>query len=289
MKGIILAGGAGTRLHPLTFSVSKQLLPVYDKPMVYYPLSTLMLAGIKDILIITTVEDGPLFAKLLGNGEKFGITLTYAIQEAPNGLAEAFIIGEEFIGGDSVCLILGDNIFYGGGLQSKLLKAKEEVIHKQRARIFGSIVSDPERYGIAVLKSNGQIESIEEKPKDPRSNLAITGLYMYPNSVIEIAKNIEPSIRGELEITDVNKVYFNNGLIDIDVLSRGYAWLDTGTHDSLCEASEFIKIIEHRTGQKIGCLEEVGLNYGWITKKEILISIKGLKGEYYKYLQKLTV
>lgn len=289
MKGIILAGGAGTRLHPLTFSVSKQLLPVYDKPMVYYPLSTLMLAGIRDILIITTIEDGPLFAKLLGNGEKFGITINYAIQEAPDGLAQAFIIGEEFIGGDDVCLILGDNIFYGGGLQSKLLKAKEEVIQKQRARVFGSIVSDPERYGVAVLKSNGQIEGIEEKPEEPRSNLAITGLYMYPNSVIEIAKNIEPSIRGELEITDVNKIYVNNGLLDIDVLSRGYAWLDTGTHDSLCEATEFVKTIEHRTGQKIGCLEEIGLIYGWITKEEILSSTNGLKGEYYQYLQSLTV
>lgn len=287
MKGIILAGGAGTRLHPLTFSVSKQLLPVYDKPMVYYPLSTLMLAGIRDILIITTIEDEPLFTRLLGNGEKFGVTITYAIQEAPDGLAQAFLIGEEFIGGDDVCLILGDNIFYGGGLQSRLVKAKQEVIQQKKARIFGSIVSDPQRYGVAVLKSNGQIESIEEKPENPRSNLAVTGLYMYPNSVIEIAKNIEPSARGELEITDVNKIYLNNDLLGLEVLSRGYAWLDTGTHDSLCEATEFIKIIEHRTGQKIGCLEEVGFNNGWITKQEILKSTNGLKGGYYVYLQNL--
>ena len=287
MKGIILAGGSGTRLHPLTLAVSKQLLPIYDKPMIYYPLSVLMLAGIKEILIISTPYDLPNFKKLFGTGEQFGIQLSYAEQPTPDGLAQAFIIGEEFIGEDDVCLVLGDNIFYGAGLQKLLKEAVKTVQHEQKAIVFGNYVSDPERYGVAEFDGSQNVISIEEKPKEPKSNYAVVGLYFYPNSVIEIAKEVKPSHRGELEITSINQSYLEQDNLKMQILSRGFAWLDTGTHEALTEATEFVKAVEKRTGLKIACLEEIALNYKWISKDVLLNSIENLKGNYYSYLQKL--
>jgi len=265
MKGIILAGGSGTRLYPITIPVSKQLLPVYDKPMIYYPLSILMLANIKDILVITTPEDSGSFQKLLGDGKRLGIRLSYTVQERPNGLAEAFILGDKFIGTDSVCLILGDNIFYGQGLGAKLESAVE---HQDQATIFGYYVKDPERYGVAGFDKNMNVISIEEKPKQPASNYAVTGLYFYPNEVIDAAKNIRPSARGELEITDVNKVFLERKKLRMEILGRGFAWLDTGTYESLMEAGTFVEVIERRQGLKIACLEEIALTKGYITLEE---------------------
>jgi glucose-1-phosphate thymidylyltransferase len=287
MKGIILAGGSGTRLHPLTLSVSKQLLPIYDKPMIFYPLSVLMLAEIKEILIISTPQDLPNFKKLLGDGSQLGINLQYAEQPAPDGLAQAFIIGETFIGNDDVSLILGDNIFYGAGFQKLLRKAKDIVAEEKKAVVFGNFVNDPERYGIAELNTNNNVVSIEEKPSNPKSNYAVAGLYFYPNSVIEIAKNVAPSERGELEITTVNQKYLGEDNLKMEILSRGFAWLDTGTHEALTEASEFVKTVEKRTGLKIGCLEEIALNYNWITKEDLQNRISDLKGDYYNYLKEI--
>jgi glucose-1-phosphate thymidylyltransferase len=269
MKGIILAGGAGTRLHPLTQAVSKQLLPVYDKPMIYYPLSVLMLAEITEILLISTPQDLPNFKKLLGNGTQLGISISYAEQPSPDGLAEAFLIGEEFIGSDDVCLILGDNIFYGAGFQQLLLNAKQQVETAQKATIFGYYVEDPQRYGVAEFDATGQVLSIEEKPKTPKSHYAVVGLYFYPHSVVEIAKQVKPSDRGELEITTVNQTYLQRGELVMQHLSRGFAWLDTGTHEALTEATEFVKTIEKRTGLKIGCIEEIAYRKGYIDRKQL--------------------
>jgi glucose-1-phosphate thymidylyltransferase len=266
MKGIILAGGSGTRLYPITIPISKQLLPVYDKPMIYYPLSILMLANIRDILIITTPQDNVSFEKLLGDGKRFGIRLSYMVQEAPNGLAEAFIIGEKFIGGDSVCLILGDNIFYGQGLVEKLEAA---VYRENMATIFGYYVKNPKRYGVAGFDKNMNVISIEEKPKNPASNYAITGLYFYPNDVIAVAKKIKPSWRGELEITDVNKAFLERNLLKLEILGRGFAWLDTGTYDTLMEAGAFVEVIERRQGLKIACLEEIAFEKGYISLEQL--------------------
>ena len=288
MKGIILAGGSGTRLHPLTKVVSKQLLPIYDKPMIYYPLSVLMLAGIREILIISTPHDLPNFKRLFGDGSQLGIKLSYKEQPSPDGLAQAFIIGEEFIGNDDVCLILGDNIFYGNGLRQLLTKAIETVEQENKAIVFGSYVRDPERYGVAEFDNNKDVISIEEKPTNPKSNYAVVGLYFYPNSVIEIAKNVKPSNRGELEITTVNQNYLALNQLKMQILSRGYAWLDTGTHEALTEATEFVKAVEKRTGLKIACLEEIALNYNWIDKDLLLNSIGNYKGEYYDYLKRLV-
>ena len=287
MKGIILAGGSGTRLHPLTIAVSKQLLPVYDKPMIYYPLSVLMLAGIKEILIISTPHDLPNFKRLLGDGSLFGIQLSYKEQPNPDGLAQAFIIGEEFISNDDVCLILGDNIFYGAGLQSLLEKTVKNVEEEGNAIIFGNYVNDPERYGVAEFDANKRVLTLEEKPIHPKSNYAVVGLYFYPNSVIEIAKEVKPSHRGELEITSVNQSFLDKDKLKLEILSRGFAWLDTGTHESLTEATEFVKAVEKRTGLKIACLEEIALNYSWITKEKITQQVKNLKGDYYEYLASL--
>ena len=287
MKGIILAGGAGTRLHPLTISISKQLLPVYDKPMIYYPLSVLMLAAIRDILIISTPQDLPAFKKLLGDGSRFGINLSYAEQPSPDGLAQAFIIGEEFIGNDDVTLILGDNIFYGAGLQKLLTDAIQTVDNERKAVIFGAYVNDPQRYGVAEFDANGQVLSIEEKPKEPKSNYAVVGLYFYPNSVVKIAKNVKPSWRGELEITSVNQAYLEQERLRLIKLSRGFAWLDTGTHEALTDATEFVKVIEKRTGLKIACLEEIAWRYKWISTDALKQQIEGQKSTYYTYIQKL--
>ena len=287
MKGIILAGGSGTRLHPLTLSVSKQLLPVYDKPMIYYPLSVLMLAGIKEILIISTPHDLPSFKKNLNDGSQFGIKLEYAEQPKPEGLAQAFIIAEKFIKNDDVCLILGDNIFYGAGLQKKLRQTIDFVKNEQKAIVFGKYVTDPERYGIAELDNDNNVVSIEEKPKAPKSNYAVLGLYFYPNSVIEIAKKVKPSMRGELEITSVNQEYLKINKLKLLVLSRGYAWLDTGTHEALTEATEFVKSVEKLTGLKIACLEEIGINYNWISKSNVIKNIKNFKGDYYSYIKSI--
>lgn len=287
MKGIILAGGSGTRLHPLTISVSKQLLPVYDKPMIYYPLSVLMLAGIREILIISTPVDLPNFKKLLGDGSNIGLKLSYAEQPSPDGLAQAFIIGEEFIGNEDVCLILGDNIFYGSGLQKLLSSTIEIVANEKKAVIFGNYVNDPERYGIVEFDLEGNVISVEEKPKKPKSNYAIVGLYFYPSSVVNVAKNVTPSERGELEITSINKAYLEKLELKLNVLSRGYAWLDTGTHEALAEATNFVQAIEKRTGLKIACLEEIALSYKWLTKQEIRLQIKQKKGVYYNYLNEL--
>jgi len=286
MKGIILAGGSGTRLHPLTIAVSKQLLPVYDKPMVYYPLSVLMLAGIREILIISTAYDLPNFKKLLGDGSQFGIQLSYAEQPNPDGLAQAFIIGETFIGKDNVCLILGDNIFYGAGFQKLLKDSVQQVEKENKAIVFGYYVDDPERYGVAEFDENGSVLSIEEKPNKPKSNHAVVGLYFYPNSVIEIAKSIKPSSRGELEITSVNQYYLLQERLKLQVMSRGFAWLDTGTHESLTEATEFIKALEKRTGLKVGCLEEIAIIYKWVDKDMLLEKTQRLKGDYYDYINK---
>lgn len=287
MKGIILAGGSGTRLHPLTISVSKQLLPIYDKPMIYYPLSVLMIAGIKEILIISTPVDLPNFKKLLGDGSKFGILLEYAEQPSPDGLAQAFIIGEEFIGEDDVCLVLGDNIFYGAGLQNILSKAVETVKIEKRAVVFGNYVNDPERYGVAEFDSDKNVLSLEEKPEKPKSNYAVVGLYFYPNSVVQIAKEVKPSHRGELEITSVNQEYLVRKQLKMQIFSRGFACLDTGTHEALTEATEFIKAVEKRTGLKIACIEEIAVNFNWISKTELLNYIENLKGDYYSYLKNI--
>lgn len=285
MKGIVLAGGTGTRLHPLTLAVSKQLLPIYDKPMIYYPLSILMLAGIQEILIISTPHDLPHFKKLLGDGDRFGIQLSYVEQPSPEGLAQAFILGEDFIGEEDVCLVLGDNIFYGAGLQ-KLLKESVSIVEKaQKACIFGYYVSNPNRYGVAEFDKNHNVLSLEEKPKNPKSNYAVVGLYFYPNNVIEEAKKVNPSSRGELEITTVNQSYLKKNKLKLQTMSRGFAWLDTGTHESLTEATEFVKTIEKRTSLKIGCLEEIALYYKWISKSQLERDISEKKGEYYRYLK----
>ncbi len=286
MKGIILAGGAGTRLYPLTMVTSKQLLPVYDKPMIYYPLSTLMLAGIKDILIISTPEDTPRFESLLGDGDQFGIHLEYAIQPSPDGLAQAFIIGADFIGGDDVAMVLGDNIFYGNGFSKLLMDAAE---NKGRATVFGYYVDDPERFGVVEFDHSGKVLSVEEKPAVPKSNYAITGLYFYDNSVVEVARNLKPSPRGELEITDLNRVYLENGKLDVKLMGRGYAWLDTGTMDSLLEAADFICMLEKRQGIKISAPEEISFRKGWITKDKLLESAaKYGKSPYGSHLRKVA-
>lgn len=282
MKGIILAGGSGTRLHPLTLAVSKQLMPVYDKPMIYYPLSTLILAGINEILIISTPQDLPLFKRLLGDGKKYGCRFEYAIQETPNGLAEAFIIGADFIGSDKVALILGDNIFYGSGLPN-LLKANN---NPEGGIVYAYHVHDPERYGVVEFDDNGNAISIEEKPKNPKSNYAVPGIYFYDNKVVEIAKNIQPSKRGELEITDVNKTYLEQGKLSVSILDRGTAWLDTGTFDSLMQASQFVQVIEERQGLKVGSIEEAAYRSGFITKRELNKLIEPLlKSGYGKHLE----
>jgi len=288
MKGIILAGGSGTRLHPLTITVSKQLLPIYDKPMIYYPLSVLMLAGIREILIISTPNDLPNFKKLLGDGSKFGIVLSYKEQPSPDGLAQAFILGEEFIENDDVCLVLGDNIFYGAGLSSILKNAISTVENEGKAVVFGNYVDDPERYGVAEFDKNNNVISIEEKPENPKSNYAVVGLYFYPNSVISIAKEVKPSDRGELEITTVNQTYLEQENLKLQILSRGFAWLDTGTHEALTEATEFVKAIEKRTGLKIACLEEIALRSSWILKEDLSTKIANLKGGYFDYLKKIV-
>ncbi|WP_179022229.1 glucose-1-phosphate thymidylyltransferase RfbA [Winogradskyella forsetii] len=288
MKGIVLAGGSGTRLHPLTISVSKQLLPIYDKPMIYYPISVLMLAGIREILIISTPDDLPNFKKLLGTGEKFGVNFEYAEQPSPDGLAQAFIIGEEFIGNDAVCLVLGDNIFYGAGLQNILKASVRSVEEQGKAIVFGNYVSDPERYGVAEFDSEKNVISIEEKPKQPKSNYAVVGLYFYPNSVIEVAKQVKPSQRGELEITSVNQHYLEKENLKLQILSRGFAWLDTGTHEALTEATEFVKAVEKRTGLKIACLEEIAMNYKWVDKEEMAENIESFKGDYFDYVKSIV-
>ena len=288
MKGIILAGGSGTRLHPLTQVVSKQLLPVYDKPMIYYPLSVLMLAGIREVLIISTPQDLPNFKRLFGDGGQLGISISYAEQPSPDGLAQAFVIGERFISGDDVCLILGDNIFYGAGLQQQLVEARTKVEDQREAVVFGYYVDDPERYGVAAFDESGKVLGIEEKPREPKSNYAIVGLYFYPNSVVEIAKGVKPSDRGELEITTVNQTYLNQGALQLQLLGRGFAWLDTGTHESLSEATEFIKTIEKRTSLKVACLEEIALSKGYIEKEALFDRVKDLKGVYFDYLKKIS-
>ena len=289
MKGIVLAGGSGTRLYPITKGISKQLIPIFDKPMIYYPISVLMLAGIRDILIISTPFDLPGFRKLLGNGEDLGVRFQYAEQPSPDGLAQAFIIGEEFIGNDSVCLILGDNIFYGAGFTQILKHCVEEAEQKKKATIFGYYVNDPERYGVAEFDKNGNCISIEEKPALPKSNYAVVGLYFYPNDVVAIAKQINPSSRGELEITTVNQEFLNRRQLMIQTLQRGFAWLDTGTHDSLSEASTFIEVIEKRQGLKIACLEEIALDNGWITKRQFRELAKPMqKNNYGQYLMNIA-
>jgi glucose-1-phosphate thymidylyltransferase len=286
MKGIILAGGAGTRLYPLTMVTSKQLLPVYDKPMIYYPLSTLMLAGIKDILIISTPEDTPRFESLLGDGSQFGIHLEYAVQPSPDGLAQAFIIGADFIGDDHVAMVLGDNIFYGNGFTQLLTEAAG---NEEGATVFGYYVEDPERFGVVEFDQAGKVLSVEEKPREPKSNYAITGLYFYDNRVVEYARNLKPSARGELEITDLNRIYLENGTLDVKLMGRGYAWLDTGTVDSLLEAADFICMIEKRQGIKISAPEEISYRKGWISKEELLLSAsKYGKSPYGAHLRRVA-
>lgn len=287
MKGIILAGGSGSRLHPITLGVSKQLLPIYDKPMIYYPLSVLMLAGIRDVLIITTPEDRSSFQRLLGDGDKFGIRLSYAAQPSPDGLAQAFIIGEEFIGVDSVCLVLGDNIFYGQGFSPKLLEAAES---EEGATVFGYRVKDPEQFGVVEFDDQMRAVTIEEKPLQPKSNYAVTGLYFYDNDVIEIAKKIKPSNRGELEITSVNQVYLEREKLRVELLGRGFAWLDTGTYESLLDAARFVETIEKRQGYKVACLEEIAFNNGWLTADELQErGVAQSKNSYGEYLLSLLI
>lgn len=286
MKGIILAGGSGTRLYPITKGISKQLIPVYDKPMIYYPLSTLMLAGIRDILVISTPEYTPLFESLLGDGSDFGINLSYKVQEHPNGLAEAFVLGKEFIGSDSVCLILGDNIYYGSGLSNQLQEAAQK---EDGATVFGYHVNDPERFGVVEFDENMHALSIEEKPEHPKSNYAVTGLYFYDNDVVEIAENLKPSDRGELEITDVNKEYLKRGKLDVKLMGRGYAWLDTGTHDSMLEAASFISTIQKRQNLKVACLEEIAYRMHWISREKLIELAQPLKkNDYGQYLLRLA-
>lgn len=288
MKGIILAGGSGTRLYPITKGISKQLIPIFDKPMIYYPLSVLMLAGIRDILVISTPYDLPGFKRLLDTGEDIGLNISYAEQPSPDGLAQAFIIGEDFIGDDDACLVLGDNIFYGAGF-SALLKDSVEAAKNGKASVFGYYVNDPERYGVAEFDDKGNCLSIEEKPEHPKSNYAVVGLYFYPNSVVKIAKNIKPSARGELEITTVNQEYLKQKNLKVRTLQRGFAWLDTGTHDSLSEASTFIEVIEKRQGLKVACLEEIAFKKGWITSDQLKELAKPMiKNEYGQYLLRLT-
>ncbi len=289
MKGIVLAGGSGTRLYPITKGISKQLIPIFDKPMIYYPISVLMLADIKEILIISTPTDLPAFKRLLGDGSDFGVHFEYAEQPYPGGLAQAFIIGEEFIGDDSACLVLGDNIFYGAGFTKLLRESVQNVERDSKSTVFGYYVNDPERYGVAEFDAEGNCLSIEEKPEHPKSNYAVVGLYFYPNSVVEIAKNIKPSARGELEITTVNQEYLKRGELKVQTLQRGFAWLDTGTHDSLSEASTFIEVIEKRQGQKVACLEEIAFKKGWITKEKLVeVAQPMMKNEYGKYLLRLA-
>ena len=288
MKGIVLAGGSGTRLYPITKGVSKQLLPIYDKPMVYYPISVLMLAGIRDILIISTPYDLPGFRRLLGDGSDFGVHFTYAEQPSPDGLAQAFIIGEEFIGNDSVCLVLGDNIFHGNGLSRMLRHAVDAAEQENKATVFGYWVADPERYGVAEFDANGKVLSIEEKPKEPKSNYAVVGLYFYPNKVVQVAKSIKPSARGELEITSVNQEFLKDGELNVQLMGRGFAWLDTGTHDSLAEASTFIEVIEKRQGLKVACLESIGYEMGWLSDDDIRrVAQPMAKNQYGQYLLKM--
>ena len=288
MKGIVLAGGPGTRLYPITKGVSKQLLPIYDKPMIYYPISVLMLAGIRDILIISTPQDLSGFERLLGDGSNFGVRFEYAEQPTPDGLAQAFIIGENFIGKDSVCLVLGDNIFYGQGFSRMLIDAVRTVEEEHKATVFGYWVNDPERYGVADFDMEGNVLSIEEKPRFPKSNYAVVGLYFYPNEVVKVAKNIKPSARGELEITTVNQHFLNNGSLKVKLLGRGFAWLDTGTHDSLSEASIFVEVIEKRQGLKVACLEGIAYRKGWITEERMREMAEPMsKNQYGQYLLKV--
>ena len=286
MKGIILAGGSGTRLYPLTMVTSKQLLPIYDKPMIYYPMSVLMRAGIRDILIISTPQDTPRFEELLGDGHQFGVQLTYAVQPSPDGLAQAFIIGADFIGPDTVCMILGDNIFFGHGLGKRLKEAVQNAENGDGATIFGYYVDDPERFGIVSFNQEGKAETIEEKPVHPKSNYCVTGLYFYDNRVVEYAKNLKPSARGELEITDLNRIYLEKGELNVELLGQGFTWLDTGTHESLVDATNFVKTIEQHEHRKIACLEEIAYRNGWITREEVLDVYEVLKkNQYGQYLK----
>lgn len=288
MKGIVLAGGSGTRLYPITKGVSKQMIPIYDKPMIYYPISALMLAGIRDILVISTPTDLPAFERLLGDGSDFGVHFSYKVQPSPDGLAQAFIIGEEFIGDDSVCMVLGDNIFQGTGFQNLLKQAVANAESNRKATVFGCWVSDPERYGVVSFDAQGNPETIEEKPKEPKSNYAVVGLYFYPNKVVEVAKHVKPSARGELEITSVNDRFLQDKELKVITFGRGFAWLDTGTHESLSEASTFVEVIEKRQGLKIACLEEIAFNNGWITAERLIEVAKPmLKNQYGQYLMSL--
>lgn len=288
MKGIVLAGGSGTRLYPITKGVSKQLLPIYDKPMIFYPISVLMLAGIREMLILSTPQDLPGFRRLLGDGSDYGVCFEYAEQPSPDGLAQAFIIGERFIGDDSVCLVLGDNIFYGQSFTRMLKEAVNQAENEQKATVFGYYVNDPERYGVAEFDRDGNVLSIEEKPKVPKSNYAVVGLYFYPNKVVDVAKNIKPSARGELEITTVNQRFLMDEELKVQLLGRGFAWLDTGTHDSLSEASTFVEVIEKRQGLKVACLEEIAFKQGWIDEKRLeQVALPMIKNQYGQYLMKL--